>query len=418
MDYKEKYKLPFEIRENNQGNGRETVEVFIDVENGSSGKQNGDGDGDDDIENNYSSHTIEELVATTLQYAMKIGTALGKGAIKDAVVSVPPYFSQTQRRALYDAADIAGLNVMALVSDVSCAALQWGIDKDFAKNETRNVIFYDVGSSHSSASLVEFGALSELRSKKTYGSFVVKSVEWNDEFGGEDLDVLLVNHFLDEFQEKHGSETNGKDVTKDKRAVAKLRKQVRKTKEMLSANKEAPVSVEGMFEDIDFRSTIDRATFEAKAEKTFQRMLEPLRRLVTVELPKLGLTLEDVEAIEVIGGTVRVPALQRLIDEEVLKDSGKSIDKRLDADEAVAMGAGLFAANMSTTFRMRKFGAADALPYGIDYQVVGGVDEDEEKNNKIALFNRFDAYPSRSKVTIENVTANEYILKTFIAAVK
>merc|ERR1712091_510132 len=98
-----------------------------------------------------------------------------------------------------------------------------GIDKDFAKNETRNVIFYDVGSSHSSASLVEFGALSERRSKKTYGSFVVKSVEWNDEFDGEDLDVLLVN-------------------------------------------KEAPVSVEGMFEDIDFRSTIDRATFEAKAE--------------------------------------------------------------------------------------------------------------------------------------------------------
>ena len=87
LDYKEKYKLPFEIREN-EGNGRETVEVFIDVENGKSGKQNGDGDGDDDIENNYSSHTIEELVATTLQYAMKIGTALGKGAIKDAVVSV------------------------------------------------------------------------------------------------------------------------------------------------------------------------------------------------------------------------------------------------------------------------------------------------------------------------------------------
>jgi len=410
LDYKGKYKLPFEIRENEE-NGRSTVEVFIDIENGGKGS-------DDDGDDNYSSHTIEELVATTLQYAMKIGTALGKGAIKDAVVSVPPYFSQTQRRALYDAADIAGLNVMALVSDVSCAALQWGIDKDFAKNETRNVIFYDVGSSHSSASLVEFGALSERRSKKTYGSFVVKSVEWNDEFGGEDLDVLLVNHFLDEFQEKHGSETNGKDVTKDKRAVAKLRKQVRKTKEMLSANKEAPVSVEGMFEDIDFRSTIDRATFEAKAEKTFQRMLEPLRRLVTVELPKLGLTLEDVEAIEVIGGTVRVPALQRLIDEEVLKDTGKSIDKRLDADEAVAMGAGLFAANMSTTFRMRKFGAADALPYGIDYQVVGGVDEDEEKNNKIALFNRFDAYPSRSKVTIENVTANEYILKTFIAAVQ
>ena len=398
LDYKEKYKLPFEIRE---GENRSTVEVSI----GNNEKEE--------------SHTIEELVATTLQYAMKIGTALGKGVIKDAVVSVPPYFSQTQRRALYDAADIAGLNVMALVSDVSCAALQWGIDKDFAKNETRNVIFYDVGSSHSSASLVEFGALSERRSKKTYGSFVVKSVEWNDEFGGEDLDVLLVNHFLEEFKEKHGSETNGKDASQDKRAVAKLRKQVRKTKEMLSANKEAPVSVEGMFEDIDFRSTIDRATFEAKAEKTFHRILEPLRRLVTVELPKLGLTLEDVEAIEVIGGTVRVPAIQRLIDEVVLKDSGRSIDKRLDADEAVAMGAGLFAANMSTTFRMRKFGAADALPYGIDYQIVDQDNVGEENNNNnMALFNRFDAYPSRSKVTIENVTANEYILKTFIAAVQ
>merc|ERR1712070_623144 len=91
-----------------------------------------------------------------------------------------------------------------------------------------------------------------------------------------------------------------------------------------------------------------------------------------------------------------------------------------DADEAVAMGAGLFAANMSTTFRMRKFGAADALPYGIDYQIVDqdNVGEENNNNNNMALFNRFDAYPSRSKVTIENVTANEYILKTFIAAVQ
>jgi len=210
LDYKEKYKLPFEIREN-EGNGRETVEVFIDVENGKSGKQNGDGDGDDDIENNYSSHTIEELVATTLQYAMKIGTALGKGAIKDAVVSVPPYFSQTQRRALYDAADIAGLNVMALVSDVSCAALQWGIDKDFAKNETRNVIFYDVGSSHSSASLVEFGALSERRSKKTYGSLVVKSVEWNDEFGGK-VEKAGEEDERDALGEQRSASQRGRDV--------------------------------------------------------------------------------------------------------------------------------------------------------------------------------------------------------------
>ena len=414
--YSEKYKLPFDVLPTSDDKVLSTATTTT--------TKSGD---DDDVGRQTvmvsiedQTHTIEELVATTLQYAMKIGGALGKGAIKDAVVSVPPYFSQTQRRAIYDAADIAGLNVMALVSDVSCAALQWGIDKDFAKNETKNVIIFDVGSAHSSASLVEFGALSEKRSKKTYGSFVVKQVQWNEDAGGEDLDVLLVDHFLNEFKEKHAKETEN-DVTTDKRAVAKLRKQVRKTKEMLSANKDAPVSVEGMFEDIDFRSSIDRETFETLAEKTFQRMLEPLRRLVDIDLPKLGLTLQDIEAVEVIGGSVRIPGIQRLIEEEVLKGE-KTIDKHLDADEAVAMGAGLFAANMSTTFRMRKFGAADALPYGIDYEVLGQVatatsDDSNNNNNNNALFSRNDPYPSRSKVTIENVTANEFILKTFIAPI-
>merc|ERR1719353_1341471 len=171
-----------------------------------------------------------------------------------------------------------------------------------------------------------------------------------------------------------------------------------------------------MHEDVDFRSTISRKDFEALATEKgiFAHAAGPLKSIVD-SLADHDITLKDIEVVEAIGGATRVPGVKKALSEAL---GGRQLDLHLDADKAVAMGAGLFAANMSTTFRMRKFGAADALPYGIDYQVVGGVDDDEEKNNKIALFNRFDAYPSRSKVTIENVTANEYILKTFIAAVK
>merc|ERR1719163_2698287 len=316
VEYLAKYKLPYKVvRDADRGTARVVSET-----------------GDE--------YAVEELVAMILQYAMKIGEGMGKGQIKDAVVAIPPYFGQTHRYSLYDAADVAGLNILAEVSDLSCAALQWGIDKDFNQNGTWTII-YDLGATSAGAALVRYSTFEgkDAGKKKQHGQFEIKAVKWDDSVGGEDMDMLLVDHFLAEFDAKHKPSVSAFDSPK---AIAKLRKQVRKTKEILSANKEAPLSVEGMHEDVDFRSTITR---------------------------------KDFEVVEAIGGGTRVPGVKKALSEAL---DGRALDFHLDADEAVAMGAGLFAANMSTTFRMRKFGAADAAPYALEVDLGKGPEHDRK----------------------------------------
>ena len=215
---------------------------------------------------------------------------------QDAVVAIPPYFGQTHRYSLYDAADVAGLNILAEVSDLSCAALQWVIDKDFNQKGTWTII-YDLGATSAGAALVRYSTFEgkDAGKKKQHGQFEIKAVKWDESVGGEDMDMLLVDHFLAEFDAKHKPSVSAFDSPK---AIAKLRKQVRKTKEILSANKEAPLSVEGMHEDVDFRSTITRKDFEALAKEKgiFTRAAGPLKAIVE-SLADFDITLKDIEVV-------------------------------------------------------------------------------------------------------------------------
>jgi hypoxia up-regulated 1 len=317
---------------------------------------------------------------------------------QDAVIAVPPYFGQTHRYALYDAADIAGLNILAEVSDLSCAALQWGIDKEFSPEPTWTIV-YDMGATSVGAALVRYSSFEakEAGKKKQHGQFEIKRTAWDATCGGEDMDMLLVDHFLAEFDAKHKPSKPAKSAP---RAIAKLRKQVRKTKEILSANKEAPISVEGMHEDHDFRSSIKRSSFESLAESVglFDRAVAPLKAIVDA-LPEYNLTLKDVEVVEVIGGATRVPGVKAALQAAL---GGRQLDVHLDADEAVAMGAGLFAANMSTTFRMRKFGASDAAPYGYEIDLHDPENPGARKN----LLARRKRFPVRRVVSVPNATSD------------
>ena len=318
---------------------------------------------------------------------------------QDAVIAVPPYFGQTHRYALYDAADIAGLNILAEVSDISAAALQWGIDKEFT-TQGKWTIIYDMGSTSVGAGLVRYSTFEakEAGKKKTHGQFEVKAVKWDESCGGEDMDMLLVDHFAAEFDAKHKPKVSVSDAPK---AIAKLRKQVRKTKEILSANREAPLSVEGMHEDVDFRSTIKRTTFEELAAGVglFDRAVAPLKAIIDL-LPDYNITLKDVEVVEMIGGATRVPGIKAALTEAL---GGRQLDTHLDADEAVAMGAGLFAANMSTTFRMRKFGAADAAAYGFELDM----NDPEHPGVRKPLISRYKRFPVRRVVSTPNATADQ-----------
>lgn len=308
-------------------------------------------------------YSVEEIVAMVLHYASGIADAHVGAPVRDAVVAVPPYFGQAERRSLTQAAQLAGFNVLALINEHAGAALQYGIDKDFS-NGSRHVIFYDMGSGSTYAALVYYSSYNAKEFGKTVSvnQFQVKDVRWNSKLGGIEMEMRLVNYFADQFNKQLG---NGDDIRQSPKAMAKLKKQVKRTKEILSANTAAPISVESLYNDIDFRSTITREKFEELCEDLWEQALTPIKEV----LVQSGMKIDDIYAVELIGGATRVPKLQAKLQEFL----GRSeLDKHLDADEAIVLGASLHAANLSDGIKLnRKLGMIDGSPYGFVFEING-----------------------------------------------
>ncbi|KAL8201451.1 hypothetical protein R6Q57_012790 [Mikania cordata] len=309
------------------------------------------------IDDGVTVYTSEELTGMILGYALKLAEFHSKVPVRDAVITVPPYFGQMERKGLLQAAQLAGLNVLSLANEHSGAALQYGIDKDFS-NGSRHVVFYDMGSSSTYAALVYFSAYNTKEYGKTVSvnQFQVKDVRWDPELGGQNMELRLVEYFANEFNKQVG---NGIDVRQFPKAMAKLKKQVKRTKEILSANTAAPISVESLLDDRDFRSTITRQKFEEMCEDLWERSIIPVKEL----LKHSGLKTDEIYAFELIGGGTRVPKLQAKLQEFL----GRSdVDRHLDADEATVLGASLHAANLSDGIKLnRKLGMIDGSMYGL-----------------------------------------------------
>ncbi|XP_013608153.1 PREDICTED: heat shock 70 kDa protein 17 [Brassica oleracea var. oleracea] len=338
------------------------------------------------IDDGATVYSVEELLAMILGYGSDLAEFHAKAPVKDMVVSVPPYFGQAERRGLIQASQLAGVNVLSLVHEHSGAALQYGIDKDFS-NGSRHVIFYDMGSSSTYAALVYYSAYNEKEFGKTVSvnQFQVKDVRWDSGLGGQSMEMRLVEYFADEFNKQLG---NGVDVRKFPKAMAKLKKQVKRTKEILSANTAAPISVESLHDDRDFRSTISREKFEELCKDLWERSLTPLKDV----LKHSGLKIDDIYAVELIGGATRVPKLQSTIQEFIGK---QDLDKHLDADEAIVLGSELHAANLSDGIKLkRRLGIVDGSPYGFLVELEGpNVKKDESAKQQ--LVPRMKKLPSK-----------------------
>uniref|UniRef100_A0A5B6YR11 Heat shock 70 kDa protein 17 n=1 Tax=Davidia involucrata TaxID=16924 RepID=A0A5B6YR11_DAVIN len=338
------------------------------------------------IDDGVTVYSAEELVAMVLSYALNLAEFHSKVPIKDAVITVPPYFGQTERKGLLQAAQLAGINVLSLINEHSGAALQYGIDKDFS-NGSRHVIFYDMGSSSTYAALVYFSAYNAKEFAKTVSinQFQVKDIRWDHELGGQNMELRLVEYFADEFNNQVG---NGVDIRKSPKAMAKLKKQVKRTKEILSANTMAPISVESLYEDRDFRSTITREKFEELCEDLWEKSLIPVKEV----LKHSGLMVDDIYAVELIGGATRVPKLQAKLQEFLGR---KVLDKHLDADEAIVLGAALHAANLSDGIKLnRKLGMVDGSPYGFVIEL-DGPDHLTDESTRQLLVQRMKKIPSK-----------------------
>ncbi|KAM5384997.1 hypothetical protein ACJA88_002844 [Fusarium oxysporum] len=311
--------------------------------------------------------TATQLVAMYLSKIKQTAGAELKLPVQDVCLSVPPWFTDVQRRALIDAAEIAGLRVLRLINDGTAAALGWGITKlDLPAPEEapRRVCFVDIGHSSYTVSIVEF--------KK--GELAVKATTWDKDFGGRDFDRALVDHLAKEFKGKYKV-----DIMTHGRALARTIAAAEKTKKILSANQQAPVNIESLMNDIDASAMITRQEFEAMIEPLLARTHLPLEEA----LAQAKLTKDDIDVIEVVGGGSRVPALKERIQEFF----GKPLSFTLNADEALARGSAFSCAILSPVFRVRDFSVQDIISYPIEFAWEKAPDIPDE-DTSLTVFNK------------------------------
>ena len=299
------------------------------------------------------------------------------GVINDVVISVPCYYTDAQRRAVLDAAEIAGLNPLRLINDTTATALGYGITRtDLPEPEAppRNVVFVDIGYS-------DFQVCISALHK---GKLVVKSVAWDRHFGGRDFDYALAQHFASEFKTKYKI-----DVLSNPKANFRLLTAVEKLKKILSANASAPLSVESIMNDVDASSSITREAFEELISKLLERTVAPLE----CALSEAGLTVDQIDAVELVGGSTRIPALKQRIQDFF----GKTLSFTTNQDEAVARGATLACAVLSPVFRVRDFAVSDINPFPID---ICWEKNDVDNDTSIRVLEKGASIPATRTVTL------------------
>jgi len=295
---------------------------------------------------------VEEVVAMYLKQAQSTAMAYldSSSFIRDCVITVPDFWTTKERRALQNAADLAGLNVLSLINENSAAALHYGVERNYDVNKTENLILYNMGSTSTKVSVVKYDAYLKTitkRKNKTVGQVTVLSQAWDETLGGNAFDMVLVD------QLKAAAEEQLKvDLSQNFRAMGRLRESAKKGKFKLSANKETTVRITSLYEDEDFSYKVLREDFWSNAQSLFDRVLAP----VDIALERSGLTKDDIESIVLMGGGSRVPKIQEMLVEYL---DGKPLKRDLNTDEASALGAAFRAANESTTFRVRQIGFVD-----------------------------------------------------------
>jgi heat shock protein 4 len=309
-----------------------------------------------------------------------------KASVCDVVISVPGFFTDIQRRALLDAASIAGLNTLRLINDTTAVALGYGITKsDLPDPENpRHVVFVDAGHASLSVAIVAYSK----------GQLAIKGTAFNRNLGGRDFDHALVRHFSKEFKGKYNI-----DVLSNPKATFRLSAGCEKLKKVLSANSEAPLNVESIMSDVDASSKLSRETFES----LIIELLDAIPATIQEAVANSGLTLEQIHSIELVGGSTRVPAVRARIQSVF---PGKQLSTTLNQDEAVARGATFACAMLSPTFRVRDFHMHDIAPYTIKAHWPPNLAEPNE-DTEIIVFPHGNSIPSTKILTFHRSEAFE-----------
>uniref|UniRef100_A0A8C6Q4L9 Heat shock protein 4a n=1 Tax=Nothobranchius furzeri TaxID=105023 RepID=A0A8C6Q4L9_NOTFU len=263
--------------------------------------------------------SVEQVTGMLLSKLKETAESALKKPVVDCVISVPSYFTDSERRSLMDAAQIAGLNCLRLMNETTAVSLAYGIykqDLPAPEEKPRIVVFVDLGHSGYQVSVCAFNK----------GKLKVLATAFDSDLGGKDFDDILVNHFCEEFAKKYKL-----DVRSKPRALVRLYQECEKLKKLMSANSsDLPLNIECFMNDIDVSGKLNRGQFE-----------------------EINL--------EIVGGASRIPAVK----ERISKFFGKELSTTLNADEAVARGCALQCAILSPAFKVREFSITDIVPYSI-----------------------------------------------------
>jgi len=292
--------------------------------------------------------TAEEISAMVLTKMRDIAEEFLGKKLKNAVVTVPAYFNDAQRQSTKDAGTIAGLNVVRIINEPTAAAIAYGLDKAGEKN----ILVFDLGGGTFDVSLLQIDE----------GFFEVVATNGDTHLGGEDFDNRMVKYFLGVIQKKHK-----KDLSKNQRALARLRKACESAKRQLSSQPEARVEVDGLDEGFDFSEKLTRAKFEELNADLFKGTLNPVKAV----MDDAKLKKQDIDEIVLVGGSTRIPKVQSLIKDYF---NGKEPNKGINPDEAVAYGAAVQGAVLTGESELQdKVLLVDVVPLSMGIETVGGV---------------------------------------------
>jgi len=295
----------------------------------------------------------EEISSMVLIKMKEVAEAFLGKTIKNAVVTVPAYFNDSQRQATKDAGMIAGLNVMRIINEPTAAAIAYGLDKKATSQGEKNVLIFDLGGGTFDVSLLTIEE----------GIFEVKATAGDTHLGGEDFDNRMVNHFVQEFKRKHK-----KDMTGNPRALRRLRTACERAKRTLSSTAQTAIEIDSLFEGVDFYSSITRARFEELNMDMFRKCMEPVEKVLRDAKMDKG-TIHDVV---LVGGSTRIPKVQQLLSDFF---NGKELCKSINPDEAVAYGAAVQAAILSGegNEKVQDLLLLDVTPLSMGLETAGGV---------------------------------------------